>query len=116
MFRLKVDLSEVRQLTRRARRELGNVDDRMQGVVEASAERLRAKDTYQDRTGDLRGSTQGEAIKLGDNAAEATLTMAMPYASFVIGRGFSNWEDEVDRATREMGLEMSAIATRIIRG
>jgi hypothetical protein len=109
---VKVNISEVLAMGRRADRELGDVDAIMEDTVEAAAAELRATDPYQNRTGDLRASTQGEAISFGDEV-EATLAMGMPYASFVIGRGFSNYEDVVEDTERELDDELDAIADRI---
>ena len=115
MWSVKIDLSEVRDITRRAGNEIDDLEGVMGDVVRGSAEQLQATDTYQDRTGDLRASTQGEALQVSDNRVEATMAMAMPYASYVIGRGFSSWEDEIEDAEREMDRALSAIATRITR-
>lgn len=106
--------SDVSALTRRAIKELSNVDAVMDRVAQDAADYLVATDPYQNRTGDLRASTVSESIDLGD-AIEVTIVMGMPYASFVIARGFSNWEEAVADAESNMDRALSAIATRISR-
>lgn len=113
---LTVDISDVRALTKRADKNLGDVDADMRDVVEGAAAELRANDPYTNRTGFLRTSTQGEMQRFDGNEIEATMAMGMPYASFVINLGYSDWEDQVEDAEREMGNALSAIANRIARG
>lgn len=112
---LKVDLSDVRKLTKRADKFLGDVDADMRDVVEDAAADLRANDPYTNRTGFLRTSTQGEMQRFDGNEIEATMAMGMPYASFVIAKGWSDWQDEVEDAERRMDNVLSAIANKITR-
>jgi hypothetical protein len=107
-------VSTVPALTRRAVKELSGVESVMSGVAQDAADHLVATDPYQNRTGDLRASTVSESIDLGD-AVEVTIAMGMPYASHVIRRGFSGWEEAVADAERDMDRAISAIATRISR-
>ena len=62
---VSVDISEVEEITERANSVFDNMPDAVFGIVEAGAAVLVASDPYQDRTGDLRAST--EAVVIEDN-------------------------------------------------
>ncbi len=94
-----VNISEVRATVARAERELGRVDAILLGWAIVGAEQLRATDHYQDRTTDLRTGTQGKSVTDGD-PAEAVMIMDTEYASYVVARGFSNF-DEVGQQIEE---------------
>lgn len=66
-------------------------------ICEAAAAELRATDSYQDRTGDLRESTQAIAA-IGGSVNAVTLQMGEAYASFVKRLGFSRWDEVSARA------------------
>lgn len=86
---LKVDLSDVRRMHRRAERQLGRTATAMLTIAERGAQQIRDGDTYQDRTGDLRAATKAFILRDDSALRAVVLGMFQSYASFVERRGFS---------------------------
>lgn len=124
-FRVTVDISSVKRASARA----GNLFRRMQGrllaIADRHAQKLVAGDRYQNRTGSLRhGGRNGPGTQaLADSGAgkagpevSVTLEMDTPYASFVVSRGFSDFDAEAKAADAELAAECNAIADEVASG
>jgi hypothetical protein len=61
----------------------------MRAAVQLGAQYERSNHTYQNRTGNLERSTKGKLVRVDRRAIRAELVMGMPYASYVVRRGFS---------------------------
>lgn len=92
---------------------------RLLAVADRHAQKLVAGDRYQNRTGSLRyGGRNGPGTQaLADDARgmagpEVTITLEMdtPYASFVVARGFSKFNEEAKSAERELSATCEAVA------
>ena len=79
---------------------------------ETGAAEERATHAYQNRTGRLEESTRAEVLRAGD-AVRADLIMGrMPevhYATYIVGRGFSSFEDIGERAAVRIEARMMAL-------
>ena len=107
---MKVDLTEVIQVQDASLAELKNIDRAMRRYVQKAAAYERANHYYQNRTGNLERSTQGSVTKDGDTF-EVSLVMGMDYASYVVGRGFSQidvaekmLETDIENYLNNLGL------------
>ena len=89
MIGLDVDLSEVRRMHAKARRQLGRHAQMMVGIAERGAVALQRGDTYQNRTGLLRTNTMARILR-DDIVRSVFLGMVRDYASFVVNRGYSD--------------------------
>ena len=92
MLTASADFSELLSLTDSSERKMRSIGDKAFRLVNQGAQRLRATDSYTNRTGNLRGGTQA----LREDTAEGvsvSLEMDEQYASYVIARGYSNFWD-----------------------
>jgi hypothetical protein len=98
-------VDDVHAFTERARDALDRAPREVFGFVEAGADILRATDPYQDRTGNLRAST--EAVNVLDDPGQwhFQLTMGESYASYVNDLGFSR----IDEVAGQGGIVRSQI-------
>lgn len=86
---LKVDLSDLNRVHRRAERQLGRTAPTMLAIAKRGAQQIRDGDTYQDRTGNLRAATKAFILRDDSSVRIVVLGMFQLYASFVERRGFS---------------------------
>lgn len=93
MATVKVDISEVEALTKRAHSAFDAMPMAVFGFVEAGADVLVSTDPYQDRTGDLRDSTKAVNVNDDPDAWEFLLEMGEGYAVFVNALGFSRIDE-----------------------
>lgn len=84
----------------------------MLDLAQQGAEVLRSTDPYQDRTGDLRESTEAVIDQSGDPVI-VVLRMGEDYASFVKRLGYSNFDDVSEEVKRQMDDGMRTVRRRI---
>lgn len=105
---MKVDLTEVYRIEGAATAELRNIDRALRRFAAKAAAYERANHTYKNRTGNLERSTQGSVTKDGDTF-EVSLVMGMEYASYVVGRGFS----QIDIAEQMLATDIEDYLNRV---
>lgn len=116
-MRVRVDNSEtVRAAERAAFELLGVLPGRMLNAVKMGAEYELQEKTYQDRTGDLRKSTQGKMDRSSANDVSVRLEMGEEYASYVRRRGYSAIAEAAARTDRQIRDDIDAIGRRVTRG
>jgi len=94
-----------------AEREFGQLHDNILEIAEWGAEQLRENDTYQNRTGDLRKST--DAMSAGHAAKGVRLEMGMEYASYVANLGYSDFDKVAETVDRMIDRGINAMLRRI---
>lgn len=101
---MPLDVSDVHDFTARAVAEFDDMPKNVFGFVEAGADILRARDPYENRTGQLRANTQ--AVNVNDDLDQwhFQLQMATPYASYVRDLGFSDIDDVYIRVRDEISV------------
>lgn len=118
-MRVKIRLDDLKATAERARAEFAKTAEEMNRLVGLGAELERAEHRYQNRTGNLERSTMAHVISSSMRMSRVDLEMGFdpdaPYASYVVGRGFSaigdvaerveSWLDDffVDQAVRVAG-------------
>jgi len=97
-----VDLSDLDEFTRDSAKHLRGWGASMRRVLKAAAKQEREEHSYQNRTGNLESHTQ--AVDAVDSKDETTidLTMDMPYASYVVDRGYSQIDDVAANAMKRV--------------
>lgn len=113
---MSLDVSDVKAFTARALDGFDGIPMVALGFVEAGADALRSGDPYQNRTGDLRRSTQAVNISDDPNAWEFELEMGEDYASFVQDAGFSRFDDVGEVVAAEIGLYLLSDLGGALRG
>lgn len=111
----KVDVSEVRALTRLARRELYNIPDIMLEVVRNRAELERRTHVFNNITGKLEANTMGIQLSRDTDPATVSLVMDRPYASNVRDRGRTDIDKRADEAERMIERRFVAMADKLGR-
>lgn len=81
-------------------------------VGQFAAKYERDSHEYQNRTGMLEASTVA-SIQEGPGETVLELTMDMPYASYVVNRGFSNIDEAARLVIRELTAGFNAMAKEI---
>ena len=94
-----------------AEREFGQLHDNILEIAEWGAEQLRENDPYQNRTGNLRKST--DAMSSGQGAKSVILEMGMDYASYVANLGYSDFDNVSDTVDRMIDRGINAMLRRI---
>lgn len=87
----EIDTSDLDAWAKRGISAYRRVGQRGLRLVEQGAQELRATDSYQNRTGNLRGGTQAILVEDGATTITVSLEMDEHYASYVIARGYSNF-------------------------
>lgn len=105
---MKIDLSEIYQVQEATLNELKKMQRKFARFAEQAAAYERGSHRYQNRTGNLEGSTRGYATRQGDEI-EVSLEMGMDYASYVVDRGFSN----IDVAEKMLATNIENYLTTI---
>lgn len=114
-MKVKLDLSELKRAEKRAERELESVPKILLTAVTRGAQFEQRSHRYQNRTGDLELSTQGILNESTTRLSEATIEMGMPYASYVVARGFSSFPDIVAVVQQQITSELNQLAIRVCR-
>lgn len=105
---MEVDLKSIYEIQEATTQELRNIDRAIRRFAEQAAAYERQNHYYKNRTGNLERSTKAHVTKTGDTI-EASLVMGMYYASFVVGRGFS----QIDVAEKMMESNIESYLSRI---
>ena len=96
---VKVDISEVTAITKRANEVFEEMPRAVLSFIQEGAETLVASDPYQDRTTNLRNSTEAQIFDDSVDSWEFDLAMDQPYASYVRDKGFSFIDDVADEVS-----------------
>lgn len=100
---VKVDISEVIALEKKADRELDRVLPIMRGAVAVRVAQERATHVYNNITGNLEKSTISyDAADPRDRVIEVRAEMGMPYATHVDERGRTNFRALMKEAARNI--------------
>jgi hypothetical protein len=99
MYKVDVDDSEVRALTRSAEAFFRHLPDRALRAVQRAAEFERDRHPYQNRTGRLEHSTMARPMPASvEGEFDIDLLMGMEYASYVDALGYSRIRDAAEMA------------------
>lgn len=99
---VRVDITEVQDLTARATESFERQFAQMREVLEGKAAEERATHEYQNRSHNLEDSTKVEDIEESASTAEYDLVAGMDYASFVNRRGLMRIDDLAAEADTEI--------------
>lgn len=113
---MPLDVSDVHAFTRRVEAEFDAMPMAVFGFVEAGADILVNTDPYQNRTGDLRTSTQAVNVDDELNGWHFDLEMGMKYASYVRDLGFSEIDDIAMVVRDHINVFLTSDMTRRIGG
>ena len=122
-FKVEVDVSSIGRATKRATDTFRRMPRRLLGIASKAADKLTSGDSYQNRTGSLRnGGVNGpgtqamldQASGMAGAEARVTLEMDTEYASYVIARGFSNWDTVMPATEKQLNAECEAIADEAV--
>ncbi len=103
---------QTAKIVAKAEAEFSALGDRMLAVAETAAAGAKAGDPYQDRTTNLRKSTQALRTSVGDPIV-IELEMDMPYASYVVGLGYSFFPDHAEFARQIIAEGIASMKRRI---
>ena len=114
-MRVEDDVSSVRDLTDRARKELApaGVLRAMRPPLVLAAAGERATHLYRNRTGNLQDSTAAETVEATRERVSVSLQMTMHYAEFVWRRGLSAIDSYGAAADQEIKRRFAEQADRI---
>lgn len=101
-MRVRVDLSEVHDLTRAAERTLRRVPEDMKDALDKAAAEERRTHVYNNYTHMLEKSTFASQIFTGDDDARVEYGARMHYASYVDNRGRTRVRELGERAALEI--------------
>ena len=105
---MKIDLSQIYQVEKATLSELKQMQQKFAKFADQAAAYERSTHRYQNRTGNLEGSTRGYATRQG-NEIEVSLEMGMDYASYIVDKGFSN----IDVAEKMLETSIENYLTRL---
>jgi hypothetical protein len=71
-------------------------------VAERGAELAITTKTYRDRTGDLTSSTIAYIVEDSDGMVQVNLEMGMPYATYIIDKGLSDFTEISDGVAMQL--------------
>lgn len=96
MIRLMVtiDLNNLEAAIKETERVMKGIGPKMLNEVRQGAIRDQYEHEYRNRTGNLEKSTKGRLVRDSAKESRATLSMDMPYASFVLAKGLTDIEKE----------------------
>lgn len=107
-----MDISEVTELARKARRAFRRIPKSMLRIGHFAAEYERSTHPYQNRTGMLEASTRA-FITEGADEVVLTLAMDMPYASHVDRLGYSHVGEAAAMIDRQLSAGFEAIGREL---
>lgn len=116
-MRVRVDLSEVRELEERAKLELGGVTAELKRTVALGAAFERLSHSYQNRTGRLEASTHERVVRSTARLSQVDLEMgyqpSATYASYIVGRGLSRISEAARNVEEELRERFEGMAHRL---
>ena len=114
-MQIDMDISEVTELSRKARRVFRRIPRSMLRIGQFAAQFERATHPYQNRTGMLEASTRA-FIAEGADVVTLSLVMAMPYASHVDRLGYSHVGEAAALIDRQLQAGFDAMARDLSDG
>lgn len=113
-MKVRVNHKSIYAATKTAEEEFAKLHDYMLEIATFGADYLKDTDPYQDRTGNLRAGTQALLVSEAPEI-RVELEMDTEYASYVVGLGYSNFDEAADKVEREIGKAITGIGRRITR-
>jgi len=111
MVRIKFSTRSIDRMADNAEREFDRLHSDILEIADWGAAQLREHDSYTDRTGDLRKST--DAFSSGHAAKSVNLEMGMHYASYVHNLGYSDFDEVAELVERQIDRGIDAMLRRI---
>lgn len=108
-------MGQARELAREADlvfSPAGYLTHGMQEILERAASEERNTHAYQNQTGHLQQSTAMHVVSESDDEFRATLEMGEEYASYVVKRGYSRFDEIAKAATREVASHVNRAVHR----
>ena len=118
---VKVNLrgvGQARELARKAELMFapgGYLNHGIEEILQRAANEERASHDYQNQTGHLQQSTAARVIEETDDNFLAHLEMGEEYASFVVGRGYSRFDEIAKKAKREVDAHVASVGKKLAR-
>jgi hypothetical protein len=115
--RVRVNLSELRELEEKAKTELGGVTEQLKQVVALGAAFERLSHGYHNRSGQLEASTHERVVRSTARLSQVDLEMGYQpnadYASYIVGRGLSRISEAARNVEEELRERFEGMAYRL---
>lgn len=93
----------------------GYLSHGIEEILQRAANEERATHDYQNQTGHLQQSTAARVIEETDGNIQIHLEMGEEYASYVVARGYSRFDDIAKKATREVERHVKSVDKRVLK-
>lgn len=93
----------------------GYLNHGIEEILQRAANEERATHDYQNQTGHLQQSTAERVIEETDSNIVVHLEMGEEYASFVVKRGYSRFDEIAKKATREVDRHVKSVDKRVLK-
>ncbi len=91
----------------------GYLNHGIEEILQRAANEERATHAYQNQTGHAQQGTKSSVVSESDNEFLATLEMGEEYSSYLIARGYSNFDEIAKKATREVERHVQSAGKRV---
>lgn len=82
-------------------------------ILQRAASEERNTHEYRNQTGHLQQSTRAQVVDEDDSGFLVRLEMGEEYASYVVGRGYSDFPNIAEKATSEIAAHVAGIGKRL---
>ena len=93
----------------------GRLTHGIEEILQRAASEERNTHAYRNQTGHLQQSTAMHIVSESDDGFKATLEMGGEYASHVVKRGYSRFDEIAAKAKRETDRHVASTAARVAR-